>query len=70
MTSVRELCCKHNPASDEEHAVCDLCQSMTDYQPRTGFQVHLRPEEHERAIDLLEGRRHIEAAMERPCGQR
>ena len=55
MTSVRELCCKHNPASDEEHAVCDLCQSMIDYQPRTGFQVHLRPEEHERAIDLFGG---------------
>ena len=43
---------------------------MIDYEPRTGFQVHLRPEEHERAIDLFGGQGHIETAMGHPCRQR
>ncbi len=52
-SSVRDTLCKHNPASDETEHVCDWCQSIIDFQPRKGWQVHLPPEQHERAITLI-----------------
>ena len=55
MMSVRDIECKHNPQSDEQVAVCALCTSITDYQPRSGFQPHLCVEEHERAMALFGG---------------
>ncbi|MAF93359.1 hypothetical protein CMO85_01690, partial [Candidatus Woesearchaeota archaeon] len=55
MTSVREINCKHNSKSDEQDGVCPLCNSIIDHQPRGGFQPHLQPEEHERAMALFGG---------------
>ena len=52
-SSVRDTLCKHNPASAETNRVCDWCQSIIDFQPRKGWQVHLPPEQHERAITLI-----------------
>ena len=52
-SSVRDTLCKHNPASSETDHVCDWCQSIIDFQPRKGWQVHLPPEQHERAITLI-----------------
>ena len=55
MKSVREVDCKHNPESPDTETVCSLCQSIIDYQPRSGFQPYLRIEEHERAMALFGG---------------
>ena len=54
-SSVREIKCVHNPASDETHHVCDWCQSIVDFQPRKGWDVTLKPDEHERALALFGG---------------
>lgn len=47
--------CLHNPASSEEHVICDWCQSILDYSPTTGWFVPLQPSEHEYAISLFGG---------------
>ncbi len=52
-SSVRDTLCKHNPASNETDHVCDWCQSIIDFQPRKGWQVHLSPEQHERALSMI-----------------
>ena len=54
-SSVREIKCVHNPASGETNHVCDWCQSIVDFQPRKGWDVTLRPDEHERAMTLFGG---------------
>ena len=47
--------CKFNPDSNEADIVCDLCQSMIDFDPKTGWSAPLNTIEHERAIALFGG---------------
>ncbi len=47
--------CKFNLDSNEVDTVCDWCQSMIDFNPKTGWSIPLNTIEHERAIALFGG---------------
>jgi len=53
--SVRDLGCKHNPASEETTTVCEWCESITNFQPKKGWEAFLSPHEHEEAIAQFGG---------------
>jgi hypothetical protein len=57
-TKVTEVRCIHNEASEETVAACSWCQSIINYQPKKGWNVHLTPLEHEQAIVAFGGPGH------------
>lgn len=54
-TSVSDLPCVHNPASEESVTVCEWCRTIVDFQPNKGWDVFLSPHEHEHAIAQFGG---------------
>lgn len=54
-SNLREVRCLHNNASNEDHFLCDWCQSIRDYNPPSDWVVPLEPHEHEAALRMFGG---------------